>query len=258
MSTTDEIIVPIIIKDVTVSTDMGLIHRLNVHYVNTLVKNQSAIVYVPVEGTPDNYIRKTAIQRDNREDVTWPDHPRNVNGKIQGGIAVINSLDNKILLVRNHRLWGLPKGARNYTEYTDLKHITDKHYRQTGEIYQHNSVAFATAETSLENICRETLEETGIIIDPSLLHPLNFSHRISSYCAYDAYHYEYPHPAVQHLKDLQANGTDHENDELLWVTRADLKEMLVKHRKPYCSKVFNHITFWLLEKLGYDSSLAEA
>ena len=244
-----EKVVPIIIASVTLETHLGILEKRNQHYHNVTVTDLPHVKYVINPLCADNYLRHNTIARHYDEDVCWPDHPLNVNGKIQGAIAIIQSRDGKILLVRNRKLWGLPKGARNYYEFTKFKNLTDNHYRDTGEIIEHETANFTgdNVETSVENICREIQEETGIIVDTTLLEQFKCRSHTSTYCAYDGYYYPYPRNTAEYVVDLDKNGTDHENDELLWVMEDELQQLLKTHRHPSRPKVFNHITYSFLE-----------
>jgi 8-oxo-dGTP pyrophosphatase MutT (NUDIX family) len=243
-----ELIVPVIIKNVRIDTPLGQLEKVDRHYFNVIVQDLHAIRYVPGprEG---NYIRQKSVIRYYNEDVCWPDHPLSISGQIQGAISIIRSTDNRILLVRNRNLWGLPKGARNYREFLRLKGLTEDHYLKTGKILEHPQASFTydDSETSVENLCREVKEETGITIDKSRLAPFKYRNS-SSYCAYDGYFYDYPRTAAEHIIDLDANGTDHENDELLWVTHEKLQDLLHDHLR---SRVFNHVTFGYLDEYAH-------
>lgn len=247
-----EEVVPIRIKDVVVETHLGITMKSNQAYHNVIVRDPSIVKYVKNERKEDNYIRDHPIIRHYDENVCWPEHPLNINGKIQGAIAIIRSLDEKVLLVRNRKLWGLPKGARNYRTLIKLKALTDRHYRETGEIIEHTEAQFTNddAETSVENLCREVREETGIIIDQNNLEPFRYRNHSGSYCAYDGYYYQYPKTSEEFYSDLQQNSTDHENDELLWVTNHTLKELLYDHRQNHRQgvRIFNHVTYGYLEE----------
>jgi 8-oxo-dGTP pyrophosphatase MutT (NUDIX family) len=240
-----ELIVPVIILNVKVDTPLGQMEKFDRHYFNVLVKDLESIKYIPGPRV-GSFIRQKPVTRYYNEDVCWPDHPLSIAGQIQGAISIIRSTDDRILLVRNRNLWGLPKGARNYREFLRLKALTEDHYRKTGETLVHEHADFTNedSETSVENLCREVKEETGIIIDESKL--LTFKYRnSSSYCAYDGYYYEYPRQSTEHIIDLEANGTDHENDELMWVTHDELQTLVNDHRR---LKIFNHVTFGYLEE----------
>lgn len=249
-----EQVVPIIVKHVILETHLGMTEKTNQPYHNIIVQDLEAVKYVENEAREGNFIRKQPIIRNYDENVCWPDHPLNVNGQIQGAIAIIHSQDDRILLVRNRKLWGLPKGARNFRDLIRLKFLTDKHYRQYGEVIEHVEAHFtqADAETPAENLCREVREETGIVIDEQDLKPFKYRNQTGSYCAYDGYYYEYPKTSKEYLQDLQNNGTDHENDELLWVTHKELEQLLRNHRQNYRTssktRVFNHVTFGYLEE----------
>lgn len=246
----EEHVVPIIIDIICVDTHFGRQVKYKQLYYNTLVLDPGQIQYISDPSNTDNYIRAMPVVRFKNEDVTWPEHPLNVNGKIQGAIIIIRSLDDKILLVRNGKLWGLPKGARNYTEFMNLKERTDNHFRETREILIHKEAIFSNdlIESAEDNACRETLEETGIIVDRALLQPIDSHYQINNYCAYDGFYYAYPKNTDDYYVDLLNNGTDHENDELSWVTIEELKQLLRDHRSHNRPKVFNHITHGFLDE----------
>lgn len=245
-----EQIVPICIANITLKTYLGTTHKTNQSYHNVLVRDLEAVKYIANPRRDGNYIRSQPIVRYYDENVTWPEHPLNVHGRIQGAIAIIHSKDDRVLLVRNRKLWGLPKGARSYTAFLQLKAMTDEHFRRTGEILEHDSVIFDDEESSEDNICREVLEETGIIMDREALQLLKYRNQSGSYCAYDGYYYEYPKTSVEHEQDLTEHGTDHENDELLWVSRKELEQLIRNHRYGHRTggRVFNHVTYGYLEE----------
>lgn len=251
-SASNEIVVPIIIKSVRTSSLLGDLNKVDQHYHNVIVKDLQAVKYVPNPRRPGNYVRNRPITRYYDEDVTWPEHPLNIHGKIQGAIAIIRSLDNKILLVRNRTLWGLPKGARSYKNFLTVKDKTDQHYRETEQILVHDSAAFEQSETAIENVCREVLEETGIIMDCDKLKEFNHrDNQSGSYCAYDGFIYDYDQTSVDHYKDLQTHGTDHENDELLWVSYDELQQLFKTHKNKHGSvqkRVFNHVSYSYLDE----------
>ncbi len=249
MNNHKEVVVPIIITNVTLETHMGTIEKHNVHYHNVLVQGLNSVNYVQNTLRTNNYIRKAPIIRCHDEEVTWPDHPHNINGKIQGAIIIIESSDAKILLVRNRKLWGLPKGARSYDDFLHCKQITDDEYIKTGTVTVHENAVFSNdrVENAIDNIHRETLEETGIDMDKSKLEPLRDTYQTNTYCAYDGFFYSYPRTSTEYNEDLLKHGTDHENDELLWVPYDELRKLLHKHRSPSFNKVFNHITYWFLD-----------
>lgn len=249
-----EQVVPIVVKKVTLETHLSTVVKTNQSYHNVLVHDLNAVKYIQNERRDANFIRKNTIIRHYDENVVWPEHPLNVNGQIQGAIAIIKSCDERILLVRNRKLWGLPKGARNYKTFIKLKALTDKHFRETGEVLVHEYAEFTNedAESTIENLRREIREETGIIMEEQFLQPFKYRNQSGSYCAYDGYYYEYPKSYTEYYQDLQINGTDHENDELLWVTHKELEGLLRNHRQNHRlgnhARVFNHVTFGYLEE----------
>lgn len=250
----EEVVVPVIIKHVTIDTAFGRDTYGEKQYHNAIVRDLNAIRYIQNPRRSDNYVREASIVRHYDEAVTWPEHPLNMNGKILGAIVIIHSRDDKILLVRNRKLWGLPKGARNYTDFIRCKSETDRHFRQTGEILTHESAEFTAdkIESAVDNVYRETLEETGIIMDRSQVREIH--EHWGGRCAYDAFYYAYPKDADKHGDDLKRNGTDHENDELLWVDLMELEQWLRNHRSPNHPKIFNHITYGILDEFLHKSN----
>lgn len=235
-----ETVVPIRINTVHIYTDLDTVTKNNVQYHNVLVPDCPS--YVQNELRHNNYNRKQSIVRlqdDGR--IQWPDHPTKPNGRIHGAIVLLLSSDNKILLVRNGKLWGLPKGARSYKEFLRIKKETDEHYLRTGKILQHDTVTFSESETALENACREVREETGIVLSEDDLTP------VTELGSYDRFYAELDYTCDQYNDILEKNGTDHENDELLWASMDQLIRMLKTHRDPYQNKVFNHMTYNFLD-----------
>ena len=234
-----EISVPIIINTVTIENSTGddtVQH--DVQYFNVYLEDCPP--YIPSPVRQDTYIRSHPIRRSTVENVTWPIHSLNVHGVMQGAIIAIVSLDWKILMVRNGALWGLPKGARNYRTMMDLKAKTELHYYKTKEVYVHENADFrlADAETAVENIYRETLEETGIKIDISKLETYGIAD--ATYCAYDRFYYNFPYEARYHRDMLDQNPADHENDEIAWFPLLEVAEMMVAHTGT--NRIFNHVT----------------
>ena len=234
--------VPINVERVTIDTPLGPIVRRNVRYHNVLVP--SLPNYIPDPVAVDTYVRSAPINRLQTEHVQWPDHPTMPNGKNTGAIVFIMSADDKVLLLRNGRMWGFPKGARNYKEFLRLKALTDQAFWNGCATPIHDSVSFSDVETPEENAIREIQEETGIIMDPARLTRWGEA-------PYTKFLYAFPHPAAMHRDILVANGTDHENDEMKWVTNAELMNMMEQHAQS--DRVFNHITYrYLCELYPYD------
>ena len=236
-----EIHVPIIVKLVNIEAHLGTTTLHNAHYYNIMVLNCPK--YINNKTRPDNYIREKDIVRLKEDNVQWPNHPEGPNGKILGAIILILSKDNKVLLIKNGKLWGLPKGARNYLEYIKLKTQTESHYIETGNILQHDTALFNAdlIESAEDNICRETLEETGIVIDVDKLQKLPYTG------SYTRFYYVFPYNSDMHSEHLDKNGTDYENDELQWVNYTLLDRMMKIHKDPYQNKMFNHVTYSFLE-----------
>jgi 8-oxo-dGTP pyrophosphatase MutT (NUDIX family) len=254
-----ELVVPIMIDKVTIDTTFGRETRTNRRYHNTIVQDPKSVQYIQNQRRSDNYVRNASIKRCYDEHVTWPEHPLNVDGKMLGAIIIIESKDGKVLLVRNRKLWGLPKGARSYNDFITLKKETDARYRKDGHIMSHVEANFTDddIESAVDNVCRETLEETGIEIAPTEVKPIYNYFQMNNRCAYDGFYYLYPKTSVEHNKDLQKNGTDHENDELLWVCLDDVSIWLRNHRSPNHSKVFNHITYGFLDDFMRNPSIRD-
>ena len=268
-----EELAPICIRRVRIKTALGDILRENVRYYNIVVKNCPP--YVPNPGVTDGYIRSAPIQRIKASSlnlalslslslsltltlnapVEWPDHPKDVFGDHVGAIVILNSLDNKILILRNDHLWGLPKGVRNFTEFHKIKTEFTAVFESTGESKVFvDPVVFEQVETGAENICRETLEETGIVLNPQNLILYGGEDR----SAYTKYYYQLDFRAAEYLDILRKNGTDHENDEIKWIDYKELNQMLQQHRQNRQAKVFNHVTYTFLSAFNSSGELTSA
>lgn len=224
----------------TILQPTGPIERENTEYYNIIVKNCPEYIQNPTN--KDNYIRSTCIKRYRNENVQWPDHPLSPGGDQMGAIIIIKSKDNKYLLVRNGKLWGLPKGVRHYKMFTELQEMCNKTYISTGEIPVFSQVVLDEEETSEENIIRETREETGIILSPEKLQ--RFQARRAGQHPYVRFYYTVNFTAEDYIKILERNGTDHENDEIMWQTQAEILKLLAKHREASSTKrIFNHVTY---------------
>jgi 8-oxo-dGTP pyrophosphatase MutT (NUDIX family) len=160
-----------------------------------------------------------------------------------GAIIIIKSKDDKYLLVRNGKLWGLPKGVRHYKTFTQLQNVCNKTYLETGEIPVFTEVVFDEEETAKENIIRETLEETGIVLDPDKI--VECSARRNQH-PYIRFYYEADFTSYEYIKVLEQNGTDHENDEIMWQTETTILKLLSRHREASANsnkRIFNHVTY---------------
>lgn len=212
-----EISVPIVVKHVNFKdSTIGTIH-----FQNIIVPN------CPPYVSTDFRTYKRVIERFNaNNDTTWPPHPTNEHGRILGSIVLIKSLDNMYLIVRNGNLWGLPKGARNYRSFLHCKEITDKYYYETGNVFIHEAISIDTPETSIDNVIRETLEETGIEINQQYL--CTFIADDNYYTAYDRYVYEYQHTVQEYANGFvdRSKYMDSENDVLMWISHEDLQQMV--------------------------------
>jgi 8-oxo-dGTP pyrophosphatase MutT (NUDIX family) len=243
-----EELAPICIRSVRIKTDLEDIIRENVRYYNIIVRECPP--YIPNEHIKNGYIRAAPITRMNKygghmTNLAWPDHPKDIFGDHMGAIIVLNSLDNKILILRNEHLWGLPKGVRNFSEFYKIKTEFTALFEKSGgksEKYFEDSVVFENIESGEENICRETFEETGIELDPHNL--IRWDN--TNYSAYTKYYYQLDFTAEEYGCILLKNGTDHENDELKWIDYAELNNMLQQHKTNIKSKVFNHVTYKFL------------
>ena len=242
--------IPINVEKIKIINGLQSRERHNISYYNVIVKQCPPFIKTEKQ---DNYIRASPIKRlifttlANQEDVfikSWPDHPRDSFNELIGAIIILKTLDEKILLVRNGSLWGLPKGARNYNAFLEIKNITMQHYLTTNDIFTIKECEFNEIESADDNICRETYEETGIKLDRDKLNLFNEK----QICAYTRYYYNLDFEASYYIEILKENGTDHENDELSWISLKDLQEMLFKHSKYRHSKIFNHVTYSYLVK----------
>jgi 8-oxo-dGTP pyrophosphatase MutT (NUDIX family) len=222
----------------------------DVEFFNTLV--MSCPRYIQLNRY--TYGRVSDIRREHYSKVNnWPLHPVNEHKHILGAIILIISKDLRILLVRNGKLWGLPKGARNYRPFLQMKQLTDQVYVESNHILLHGDITICPedAETAVENVCRETLEETGLKIDTSKLR--NMGVPDPGHSGYCWFYYEYEGVSDEYwLQTLSGASVDHENDELMWVAREELDSMLKKHAS---SKVFNHISYLFLISLESQTSV---
>jgi 8-oxo-dGTP pyrophosphatase MutT (NUDIX family) len=255
-----EELVPICVRRVSVKTPLGDIVRDNIKYFNVVVKNCPP--YVPNPEVKDGYIRAALISRikgykqnlnlntldagPGTGKLEWPDHPKDTFGDHIGAIVILKSLDNKILILRNEHLWGLPKGVRNYTEFHKIKTQFTEIFNETGNCPTFTEpLLFENVESGAENICRETMEETGIELNPDNLvlwaGPEDQS-------AYTKFFYPVNFHAAEYAEILLKNGTDHENDEIKWIDYSELQQMLQQHRSSRQTKVFNHVTYTYLSQ----------
>jgi 8-oxo-dGTP pyrophosphatase MutT (NUDIX family) len=238
-----EIQVPIVVNNVHVKD--CIIGPIN--FQNIVVPNCPQ--YVIVDSDTPTYSR--TIQRINSGQMTWPPHPTNEYGRILGAIVLIKSIDDMYLLVKNGNLWGLPKGARNYPNFLKHKEITDKHYLDTGTVYVHEILTVTPPESSLDNVIREALEETGIVIDPTYLY--EFTSDNSHYTAYDRYVYEYPHTVREFIAnfDKQSKHMDSENDSLMWTSKENVFRMVQDQTRDRYKKLLNQVSLRFLYDFLY-------
>ena len=240
-----EELVPICIERVELQTDLGVVIRENVKYYNVVVKNCPPYVANPDVTVKNGFIRSEPITRLKHGSLAgtglcWPDHPKDACGDHCGAIIILVSLDNKILILRNGALWGLPKGVRNYSTFHEIKETCHQKYVTTGETPVFPPIVFDRVETASENICRETLEETGIILDETNLIQWEGAD------AYTRFVYYLDFTADQYGEILVRNGTDYENDEIRWIDMAELNHLLLMHKSNRHVKVFNHVTYLFL------------
>lgn len=212
----------------------------NTKFYNVVVDNCPPYVPVPERG-PRRWIRQWPIMRYMDETVEWPPHPRDASGHLLGAVVLIQSTDNRFLLLRNNGLWGLPKGTRNYVEFTDLlKNRKDNTFRFEGKI------VLRTVETPEANAVRETLEETGIVVDPGQLIPINERNNH----AYVRFLYRWGRDSATYGETLQRmrGYMDHENDEIGWFTTAELRHLLSQHCVSKRTRKINYVSFTFLQK----------
>lgn len=234
-----EVFVPIKIKHVTIHQPLDVFTRENTEYYNVLVHD--CPLYIQDPSNKNNYVRSSSIKRYHNENVQWPDHPLSPSGDNMGAIVIIKSTDDKYLLVRNGNLWGLPKGVCNYCEFTRLQNLCNKTYLDTGIIPVFSDTIFDEVETPEENIIRETREETGIIINQENL--FYYNKKLNHQHGYVRFYYYYEYTADEYINTLHQNGTDHENDGLMWLTQYEILELLDKHRGEPSKRIFNRITY---------------
>lgn len=241
-----EELVPVKIKHVTIHTDLDIVTRENIEYYNIYVKDCPEYVQNPFD--PYKYTRDQIIHRYqlNGNGVSWPDHPLTVSGDHKGAIIIILSLDNKVLIIRNGKLWGLPKGVRNYTEFLRLRELTLNHYKLTGEILCHSTATFIDEESEKDNITREAYEETGI----SLLSSNLDIYKGGDQYGYTRFIYHADFLASDYCKIIKQNGTDHENDELRWVSINELIQLVQQHQdvSKRSGKIFNLVSYKFLQQ----------
>jgi ADP-ribose pyrophosphatase YjhB (NUDIX family) len=189
----------------------------------------------------DKHVQKNSL--------TWPVHPtgtfyNSVLGEMKtqqlGAIIAIQSSDNRILMVRNGRKWGLPKGARNFVEFSAaLKALAG-----SSDAMVLSTLVLQTPETAEENIMREVLEETGLVLEESRLRPVMLDRNRMHKHPYARFVYKLPHPS-SHLfhgecikAAFEAGLMDHENDEMRWIPIYDVIDMvqtsssLLQHQQP--------------------------
>jgi 8-oxo-dGTP pyrophosphatase MutT (NUDIX family) len=238
-----EELVPICVERVELQTDLGAVVRENVKYYNVVVRDCPP--YVANPNVPNGFIRAAQIARLKHATLAgtglcWPDHPKDASGDHCGAIIILVSQDNKILILRNGALWGLPKGVRNYRKFHDLKSACHEQYVRTGKAPVFPPIVFDQVESPTENICRETLEETGIELKVENLIQWEGADAYTRFVCYLDF------AADQYGEILARNGTDYENDEIKWIDIKELQCMLLTHKSNRQIKIFNHVTFLFL------------
>ena len=195
--------------------------------------------YVPNNAHPLSWVREEPIQRFSDESVEWPPHPRSSSGDLLGAVVLIRSADNHYLFVRNGSLWGLPKGARHYREFTRL---SSEVHRDPTVVF--NFICLREDEGGIRNAQREVLEETGFELKREQLIEENQRNK-HAYVRYVAHvpvrsdeYYE------QVLRPQQDAGlVDHENDEIRWWSEEEVRTML---REPVHRRNMNYISYSFL------------
>ena len=196
------------------------------------------------------------IKYDGADELQWFDSPYIIDSKgVQHSKHVtvfIMSTDKKVLLTYQYK-WGFPKGHVNYRAVTEL--MTQFKKESVREFDELTCIhGESPEETPVEAVMRETLEETGITIDPAHLEkiPMKPKRRVatkktvkqsrwtrpelrvataSADDEYDRdtgfafYFYAFPSSSDDYERVLNDVGTDHESVEIRWVTCAELLEM---------------------------------
>lgn len=265
----EEIVDPILVKTLTVNSSHATLPRGT--YRNVRFWNVKPIVNAPYYWSilHQAFVRRRRIKRITNHDkyvkkhhLTWPIHPTgvfgsNVHGHQQqlGAVVVIESSDHRVLMVRNGKKWGLPKGARNFVEYQAV--LNSLPAEGNGLVV--NSLILQTPETPEENIIREVLEETGIVLDQALLQPVMLDRNKQHKHAYARFVYKLPHPAshVFHEACLKAaykaGLMDHENDEMRWIPVYDVIEMVRSTQSDHWRGSLNAISLAFLKDMYVSS-----
>lgn len=203
-------------------------------FYNILVRNCPPYI----KKNTGHYVRAQNIIRYVKEDnIDWPIHPKDDKDHIRGAIILIQSTDSKFLLIKNNGLWGCPKGARHYIEFNNLKTLVLDALYSNLPVPTFENIRFQEEESPVENVTRETLEETSIVLDPErLVQLVDHTHsynRFTYTLDVDSTSYE-PNNFV----------IDHENDELKWFSQDEIKMMLSKHVKD--NYIFNYVSYLFL------------
>jgi 8-oxo-dGTP pyrophosphatase MutT (NUDIX family) len=240
-----EVLVPLIIRELVVYTPKKKYVINNAAYYNIVcVSNINDREPCPkyIKSKDENvYVRAKIAKCDsegpcNPDQLPWPPEPKAMSGKWgtvdnKGAIALIVSKDEKYLVMKKftpsilRTSWSLCKGARAYTEILRVKKETNEYYLAYGRVLEHDHVTAKEEETAEENIIREIREETGIIVPPNPGNGLE-SYEYQDQDTYHKFIYYYPKNAIEYKNDLETNDPDHENDEIHWVNKEKLAEMM--------------------------------
>lgn len=228
--------VPIQIKKCTVEPLNKVLQ--DTRFYNIVVDNCPP--FIPLNDK--HWIRQWPIVRFVDESVEWPPHPRNDKGDLLGAVVLIKSIDNHYLLVRNNNLWGLPKGTRNYVEYTELLENRDD------DTFCFDEVTLKTVESPQSNAIREVKEETGIQIDPDKLKCINERNPHG----YVRFFYQVPFKSTDYgeIIEKMIDSMDHENDEVGWFTTDQIQDLLQKHtsKSSFTNRKLNYVSWSFLKR----------
>ena len=177
--------------------------------------------------------------------IMWPPHPRNARGYVLGAVAILQCPDTqRILLVRNSSLWGLPKGGRNFKEHTVMRSEFVEAFNNNHPLPHFQlSHPWMEEETALENVQREVREETGIDLTKEHVEECNEGNNHS----YTRFYCKLSFPCRQY-REVVERAThqgliDHENDEIKWFSIQELQQMVINH---YSNRQLNFISFSFL------------
>lgn len=236
-----EEMIPIKIKKII--KDNTTLH--NQQYYNVHVTDCPPYIQSPTD--PYKYIRSRPIKRyqydEHSEIYSWPEHPKNQRGENKGAIVLIESADGYYLILRNGKLWGLPKGTRSYLEFIRAREKALKDPSLWIE-----EVRLDNEETAEANIIRETYEETGLLLDINKLEQPEPNDKVkyNRASAYVKFFYKLDITALEYADILLKEGTDHENDEMRWVNLSEMNRLLDRHCDYRQKKIFNHVSYLFL------------